>query len=218
LTFGFENVRIWRPNPDKAILQGSSFYLGQTNRKVTYRTALVQQTAGDTLAWVGDSNGFLTVVSVGEVRMLESFRVDSVGVDCVVGLGEGRAVVSNEEGRLRGVGLGGEILEELEVGSRVRDMWMCSQNELELTHFTKAVGRLQLDSGVYSFLVRCHSAAVTHLAYSPFLNKLVSASSDCTIRVWSYLSDGGCGLPNRLQEQYEFVITGEAVSGLATGQ
>lgn len=124
LTFGFENVRIWRPNPEKAILQGYSFYLGQTHRKVTYRTALVQQTAKDSLAWVGDSNGFLTLVSLGEVRMLESFRVDKTGVDCVVGLGEGRAVVSNEEGRLRVLGLKGEILEELEVGSRVREMWV----------------------------------------------------------------------------------------------
>ena len=64
LTFGFENIRIWRVNSQKGIIQGSNIYLGQTNRKVKYTSAIMIKTMQDNLAFVTDSNGFVTTISI----------------------------------------------------------------------------------------------------------------------------------------------------------
>jgi hypothetical protein len=47
------------------------------------------------------------------------------------------------------------------------------------------------------------------MIYNPYLNKVVSMSKDNSVRIWLYIIDSDGSLPFRLQEQYEFIITGE---------
>lgn len=64
---------------------------------------------------------------------------------------------------------------------------------------------------MYSFLMRAHTAPVTKIIYSPQLNKVVSMSKDNSLRIWQYVANNNGSLPFRLQEQYEFLITGEEI-------
>ena len=64
LSFGFENIRLWRVNSQKNIIQGSSIYLGQTNRKVKYTSAIMVKSLQDNLSFITDSNGFITTLSI----------------------------------------------------------------------------------------------------------------------------------------------------------
>jgi WD40 repeat protein len=86
-----------------------------------------------------------------------------------------------------------------------------------LTHFNKSVGSLSLQTSMYSFLMRCHTAPVTSIAYSPLLSKVVSISKDNTIRIWHHVVDHAGPFQSRLQEQYEFVITGEEMVQIVCG-
>ncbi len=64
LSYGYENIRIWKINNEKSIIQGTSIYLGQTNRKAKYTSAIIIKSTQDYLAFVTDSNGFITTISV----------------------------------------------------------------------------------------------------------------------------------------------------------
>jgi len=64
LTFGYENIRLWRVNSKKGIIQGTNIYLGNTNRKVKYNSAVILHSIHDTLAFVVDSVGFITTISI----------------------------------------------------------------------------------------------------------------------------------------------------------
>ena len=81
LTYGFENVRLWRVNNQKGIIQGNSIYLGQNNRKVKYTSAVIVKTLQDSLAFIVDSNGFITTISATEVKMLQSLKIDAHPID-----------------------------------------------------------------------------------------------------------------------------------------
>lgn len=106
VTFGFENIRLWRINSDKGIIQGSNIYLGQSSRKVRYTSALMLPTREDILLFVADSNGFITTVSVAEGKMLQSLKIDSCGIDQMMLLRDGRCLYSNENGGVRVIDLG----------------------------------------------------------------------------------------------------------------
>lgn len=95
ITFGFENVRLWRVNPEKSIIQGLNIYLGQANRKVKYTTGIAVKNGEDCLAYIADSNGFITTVSVAESKMLQSVKLDSCGFDQMILLNDERAILSN---------------------------------------------------------------------------------------------------------------------------
>ena len=62
-----------------------------------------------------------------------------------------------------------------------------STGEIILTHFNKSIGSLNLQSSVYSFIVRSHTASITKLVYNQHLNKVISISKDTTIRIWQYV-------------------------------
>lgn len=81
--------------------------------------------------------------------------------------------------------------------------------EIILTHYNKSIGSINVESGLYSFLARSHTGPITKLIYNSYMNKVVSMSKDSSIRIWLYVSHTEGSLPFRLQEQYEFIITGE---------
>ena len=60
VTYGFENIRIWKPSVENGILNGVSLYLGKMNIKVTYKGAC--QISED-IIFVIDSNGYLTSIN-----------------------------------------------------------------------------------------------------------------------------------------------------------
>jgi hypothetical protein len=101
VTYGFENIRLWRINNEKSIIQGSNVYLGQSSRKVKYTSGVVINTREDTLVYVSDGNGFITTVSVAEGKMLQSLKVDTCGIDQMLLLSDGRCLYSNEAGTIR---------------------------------------------------------------------------------------------------------------------
>lgn len=189
VTFGFENIRLWRINTEKGIIQGSNIYLGQSNRKVRYTSAIVLPNREDILLFVGDSNGFITTVSVAEGKMLQSLKIDACGIDQMLLLKDGRCLYGNENGGVRVIDLGRmEVLEEYSLNNRIKNMKQLPSDEIILTHFNKSVGSLSLNSSMYSFLARSHTAPITGLVYSPYLSKAVSISRDNSIRIWHYLS------------------------------
>jgi hypothetical protein len=103
LTYGYENVRIWKVNQQKGIIQGSSIYLGQTNRKVKYTSAVIVNTLQDNLAFITDTNGFITTLSIGESKMLQSLKVDPQPLDHILLLSSSplTALLSNDLGVLK---------------------------------------------------------------------------------------------------------------------
>ena len=64
--------------------------------------------------------------------------------------------------------------------------------------------------------MRSHTAAIIKTLYNRHLNKVVSISKDNTIRIWQYVVESHAVFPFRLQEQYEFMITGEEMVDLAS--
>ena len=96
-----------------------------------------------------------------------------------------------------------ELLEEMNINSRIKEVQLLMNSEdIILTHYNKSIGSINLESGVYSFLMRAHTAPVTKMLYNPGLNKVVSMSKDTSIRIWQYVVDHQGSLPFRLQEQY----------------
>lgn len=65
--------------------------------------------------------------------------------------------------------------------------------------------------------MRAHTNTITKVIYNQHLNKVVSISKDNSIRIWQYVINNNTSLPFKLQEQYEFVITGEEMVDVVCG-
>jgi WD40 repeat protein len=65
--------------------------------------------------------------------------------------------------------------------------------------------------------MRSHTSSIVKIAYNVQLNKAVSISKDNSIRIWQYVVDHQGPFQYRLQEQYEFVITGEEMVDIVCG-
>jgi WD40 repeat protein len=89
--------------------------------------------------------------------------------------------------------------------------------EIVMTHYNKSIGLLNLENSMYSFLMRAHTSTINRITYNPLVNKVVTISKDNSIRIWQYVAHSNGPFQFRLQEQYEFVITGEEMVDLASG-
>ena len=60
MSFGFENIRLWKLNSSNNIITGVGLYLGKMNRKVTYSHACKLT---EDIILVIDNHGYLTRIS-----------------------------------------------------------------------------------------------------------------------------------------------------------
>ena len=81
MSYGFENIRLWKLNPRNSIITGVGLYLGKLNRKVNYNSAC-QADEGKLL--VADSNGYITRICLEEERMEEMRKVSENGLDHII--------------------------------------------------------------------------------------------------------------------------------------
>ena len=109
ITFGFENIRVWKVNQEKSIISGTNVYLGQTNRNVRYNSSIIVDMPNDTFALLADSNGFITTISLKELRMIQSLKVDSHSIDHIIQLRESakdrRIITCTEAGVIKIINL-----------------------------------------------------------------------------------------------------------------
>lgn len=62
LSYGHENVRIWKFKPDKNIISGMNIYLGSMHHKTTYTgCAIIANTA-----YIIDNKGYITLICLME--------------------------------------------------------------------------------------------------------------------------------------------------------
>ncbi len=82
--------------------------MGQTNRKVKYTSGVIVRTIQDYLAFITDTNGFITTLSLTEAKMLQSLKMDQHSIDHIIQLSsyaDLRVLISNELGVLKIIGL-----------------------------------------------------------------------------------------------------------------
>lgn len=61
MSYGFENIRLWKMNELNHIITGLGLYLGKLNRRVLYTSACA---IGQDKVLVADSCGYVTTVSL----------------------------------------------------------------------------------------------------------------------------------------------------------
>jgi hypothetical protein len=108
LSFGYENIRLWRVNNSSSTINGVNIYLGQTNRKVKYNAGIIVNQKDDSLAFIAGSNGFITTISIKESKMLQTLKLDDHGIDEMVRLSSNKivkAVISNDQGQIKIINL-----------------------------------------------------------------------------------------------------------------
>ena len=109
----------------------------------------------------------------------------------------GQVLVAETSGNLKLLNHEMEILEEYELGSRIRNMSYRMGNgqlKLELNNFNNTLAQFNVTTSQYGYVSRQHSGDVLGLAYLSKLSKVVSISKDNTIRIWGLQvnnNDGG---------------------------
>ncbi|CAN5951275.1 unnamed protein product [Sphagnum jensenii] len=97
VTYGFENVRIWKVKKD--LLSGSCIYLGEGVRKVTFNSGFILNLR----AYIVSSNGHLNIIDVSKCTLDEAVSLDPQGIelDHIKQLEERSFVVANIHGTVR---------------------------------------------------------------------------------------------------------------------
>lgn len=86
VSYGFENIRLWKLNHHNSIITGVGLYLGKLNRKVNYNSACLVGEGRQLL--VADSSGYLSRVCLENERMEEMRKISENGFDHIVHLRE----------------------------------------------------------------------------------------------------------------------------------
>ena len=79
VTYGFENIRLWKLNPKNSIITGIGLYLGKLNRKVNYNSACLVGDGRQVL--VADSSGYVSRICLDNERMEEMKKISENGLD-----------------------------------------------------------------------------------------------------------------------------------------
>ena len=97
LTYGYENIRIWKIIPEKSLITGTSLYLGKMNQKNHYTDSCLVPSS---IAFVTDSNGYITKISLEEGKMLTMHKVDDNGLDHII-YKNGEVLIASKIGLIR---------------------------------------------------------------------------------------------------------------------
>ena len=81
LTYGYENIRVWKINEEKSLITGNTLFLGKMNFKTTYTSSCM---VSDDLALVSDTNGYITKVSIEEHKMITMQKIDDQAIDHIL--------------------------------------------------------------------------------------------------------------------------------------
>lgn len=73
VSFGFENIRLWKLNPKNSIITGVGLYLGKLNRNVHYNSGCVMEKGKKML--VADSSGYVSRICLETERMEEMKKI-----------------------------------------------------------------------------------------------------------------------------------------------
>ena len=203
LTYGYENIRIWKIIPEKSLITGTSLYLGKMNQRNNYTDGCLVPPC---TAFVTDSNGYITKVSLEEGKMLTMHKIDDHGLDHII-YKNGEVLIASKVGLIRILNTELECLMEMEVGTRIKHLeW--EGDELKMTHCNKSVSQLNLETSEFNYLQRCHTGRETGLGYSKRQNKIISISEDQTVRIWGFQVNSTklTELPFLIKQEYEFVV------------
>lgn len=109
VSYGFENIRLWRINSHNRIITGVGLFLGKMNRKVLYCSGCRLDV--DTIMVVDDS-GYLTRVSLLSQKMQDMRKISENGLDRIINIPQRQAVlVAESSGCLRMLSYDLEVLE-----------------------------------------------------------------------------------------------------------
>ena len=93
ISYGFENIRLWKLNPKNCIITGVGLYLGKMNRNVHYNSGCL---VGDSNMLVADSSGYVNRICLKNQRVEEMKKISENGLDHIINIHEWNQILVAE--------------------------------------------------------------------------------------------------------------------------
>lgn len=198
MTVGKENVRIWgiKNNHCESFFQIFSIYLGEHARETYFTDVCIScgENEANRKILIVSNRGNLYICCANKKEIVGIFNIHAEPINCIIFSQQlGLGVTTCPSGKLKvwSKEFTQSIL-EITLESQVKQVDFNEKN-LICGCSNGSIGILYLEKKKFSYLVRSHQEEIKQLVYHTNSKKILTISSDFTIKIWEIMQTENCG-------------------------